>query len=108
MSTFWAVLSMGNGHWVDIITIAIAVLFGLFQIWRTDPAERPPIVSIEAAGEVASGMAVFPLLLVMCSSVSGRAMEALTSTSRSIMFLAGLFALAAVFEDRKDRRKKAG
>jgi hypothetical protein len=93
----------GERHWLDITTIIIAVLFALFQIWRTEPSQRPEIVSVAAAGEVASGMAVFPLILVVGSSVSESATRALLSTNRVIMFIAGLFALAAVLEDRKTK-----
>lgn len=107
MASVLAFLAMGNGHWLDITTIAVAVAFAFLQRGRTPKANRPRIISVAMAGEVANGMAVFPLLLVVASSVSESAAQALLATNRVIMFIAGLYAIAAIFEDRNGNRTSA-
>lgn len=86
-----------DGNWVDILTLAVALVYAVAKCYRADDQR---LVSKETGLQVAHGVALFPpLLLLALSSLSSAALNALLHSHKIILSVAGVVALLAILED---------
>ena len=84
-----------DGNWVDLVTFGVAILYAVFMCRRMNLS----LISRQAGLRVAHGVALFPLLLLACSSVSTHALDALVHSHKIILSVAGVVALLALLEE---------
>ncbi len=83
-----------DGNWVDMATIAVAILYAAFRCWL-DKCRR----SWESfAGDVSYGVVIFPMLLLSLTAISTKALQMLLTGNKIVISLAGLFSLIVILK----------
>jgi hypothetical protein len=83
-----------DGNWVDVGTLVVALFYAYYR-----RGEHQRLISKETGLRVAHGVALFPLFLLACSSVSSSALNALLHSHKIILSVAGVVALLAILEE---------
>ena len=91
----WA-LTFFDGNWVDVLTLLVAVAYAIYKNTRR-PYQR--LISRETGLEVAHGVALFPLILLIGSSLSSAALNSLLHSHKIILSVAGLVAILSILEE---------
>jgi EamA domain-containing membrane protein RarD len=88
------VLEVFDGNWVDLGTLLVAVSYACYI-----RPKHQPLISKKTGLRVAHGVALFPLFLLACSSISSSALNALLHSHKIILSVAGVVALLAILEE---------
>lgn len=85
-----------DGNWIDCVSAVVAVFFMLAQKRRK---EIDKWTDRRLASYIATGIGLFPVLILALSIVSTDLLHELLKASRVTLFIAGTFALLAMLED---------
>ncbi len=89
--------SLANGpvNWVDVCSLSLAVVYGITRSLIL----RQKLISRGTGLSIASGIGLFPLMLLVASTYWNEALVAVLQSNRVILSLAGVVALITILED---------
>ncbi len=88
-----------DGNWVEYGAFFHGVIYVAWRIWRT--RRSPEIAAPVRAEEFAFGVGLFPQYLLLLSVMSSTIVEGLAQSSQLSLCVAGSYALAAMWQERK-------
>jgi hypothetical protein len=89
-----------DGSWVDICSLAGALVYAAFRCYRTrKKGIQQRIVSKVTGIDVANGVSLFPLLLLCVGSISSSVLTALVQSNKLILSVAGIVAILAILDE---------
>ncbi|ALS58867.1 hypothetical protein [Pandoraea norimbergensis] len=91
-----------DGSWVDCFAVFHGAAYVAWRIWRTRC--MPEIAAPVRAEEFAFGVGLFPQYLLLLSVMSSTIVEGLAESSQLSLCVAGSYALAAMWQERRNGR----
>ncbi len=88
-------LNFIDGNWVDICSLLISAAY-VFVAHRRGKLSK--LVSKDAGILFANGVSLFPLVLLALTSFSSASLQALLTSNKLILSVAGVVALLAILE----------
>lgn len=100
MSSFfawlWSVVQPSfESGWFDILSLLVAIGYALNQASK----KKLKLISRETGLEVANGVSLFPLFMLVIAGFYGPALSAVLHSNKLILCVAGIVALLAILEE---------
>ena len=100
LSEAWAwLIAYVDASWVDILSLAGGVVYAARRKRRCIPPQ--PWISKAMGLDVANGVSLVPLALLVVGMLSTRVLGELMHANRLILAVAGIVALLAILEEPK-------
>lgn len=89
-----------DGNWIDCCAVLHGVAYVTWRAWMTRRSQRSS--SATRASDFAFGVALFPQYVLLMCVASSTLIEGLAQSSRISLCIAGSYALAAMWQERRD------
>ena len=91
-----------DGHWIDICSVFTGfgfVAYQRFKLHKGKPEKMYPMMSRKTGMVFSSGVAIFPLLVMVASAISSQILMALIESSKMTLAVAGVCGTLAILEE---------